>query len=134
MYLDEIVVTYGSNESAPNIANYIMINDTSNQCKTKLDIAIDKLNSLSVTEKDLFNSSSDYVISTARNRLEAWARSENKVLTYNGGVYVANVNNIDRYINNVDTNISLLVHLVLSAIGSVTFSIFLILRKKKRRQ
>lgn len=134
MYLDEIVVTYGSNESALNIANYIMINDTSNQCKTKLDIAIDKLNSLSVTEKDLFNSSSDYVISTARNRLEAWARSENKVLTYNGGVYVTNVNNIDRYINNVDTNISLLVHLVLSAIGSITFSIFLILRKKKRRQ
>lgn len=74
MYLDEIVVTYGSNESALNIANYIMINDTSNQCKTKLTIAIDKLNSLSVAEKDLFNSSSDYVISTARNRLEAWAR------------------------------------------------------------
>ncbi len=134
MYLDEIVVTYGSNESALNIANYIMINDTSNQCKAKLDIAIDKLNSLSVTEKDLFNSSSDYVISTARNRLEAWARSENKVLTYNGGVYVANVNNIDRYINNVDTNISLLVHLVLFAIGSITFSTCLILRKKKRRQ
>lgn len=134
MYLDEIVVTYGSDESALNIANYIMINDTSNQCKTKLAIAIDKLNSLSVTEKDLFNSSSDYVISTARNRLEAWARSENKVLTYNKGVYVANVNNIDRYINNVDINISLLVHLLVFSFGSVTFSTCLILRKKKRER
>lgn len=134
MYLDEIVVTYGSNESALNIANYIMINDTTNQCKTKLGIAIDKLNSLSATEKDLFNSSSDYVISTARNRLEAWARSEGKVLTYNEGLYVANVNNIDRYINNVDTNISLLVHLLVFSIGSVTFSTCLILRKKKKER
>lgn len=134
MYLDEIVVTYGSNESALNIANYIMINDTVNQCKTKLGIAIDKLNSLSVIEKDLFNSSSDYVISTARNRLEAWARSENKVLTYNEGVYAANANNIDRFINNIDTNISLLVHLLVFSIGSVTFSTCLILRKKKKER
>lgn len=131
MYLDEIIVTYGSNESALNIANYIMINDTVNQCKTKLGIAIDKLNSLSVIEKDLFNSSSDYVISTSRNRLEAWARSEGRVLTYNEGVYAANANNIDRFINNTDSNISLLVHLLVFSIGSVTFSTCLILRKKK---
>ena len=134
MYLDEIIVTYGSNESALNIANYIMINDTVNQCKTKLGIAIDKLNSLSVIEKDLFNSSSDYVISTARNRLEAWARSEGKVLTYNEGVYAANANNIDRFINNADSNISLLVHLLVFSIGSVIFSICLILRKKKKER
>lgn len=134
MYLDEIVVTYGSNESAFNIANYIMINDTVNQCKTKLGIAIDKLNSLSATEKDLFNSSTNYVISTARNRLEAWARSEGRVLTYNKGLYAANANNIDRYINNVDINISLLVHLLVFSIGSVTFSTCLILRKKKKER
>lgn len=134
MYLDEIVVTYGSNEFALNIANYIMINDTTNQCKTKLGIAIEKLNSLSATEKDLFNSSTGYVISTARNRLEAWARSEGKVLTYNEGVYVANVNNIDRFINNTDSNISLLVHLLVFSIGSVTFSTCLILRKKKKER
>ena len=134
MYLDEIVVTYGSNESALNIANYIMINDTTNQCKTKLGIAIDKLNSLSATEKDLFNSSTNYVISTARNRLEAWARSEGRVLTYNKGLYAANANNIDRYINNVDINISLLVHLLVFSIGSVTFSTCLILRKKKKER
>ena len=134
MYLDEIIVTYGSNESALNIANYIMINDTTNQYKTKLGIAIDKLNSLSIIEKDSFNSSSDYVISTARNRLEAWARSEGKVLTYNEGVYAANANNIDRYINNIDTNISLLVHILVFSIGSVTFSTCLILRKKKKER
>ena len=134
MYLDEIVVTYGSNESALNIANYIMINDTTNQCKTKLGIAIENLNSLSATEKDLFNSSSDYVISTARNRLEAWARSEGKELTYNEGVYAANANNIDRYINNADSNISLLVHLLVFSIGSVAFSTCLILRKKKKER
>ncbi len=134
MYLDEIVVTYGSNESSLNIANYIMINDTANQCKSKLGKAIEKLNSLSNVEKDLFNSSSDYVISTARNRLEAWARSENKVLTYNEGVYAANANNIDRFINNADSNISLLVHLLVFSIGGVTFSICLILRKKKKER
>lgn len=133
MYLDEIVVTYGSNESSLNIANYIMINDTANQCKSKLGKAIEKLNSLSNVEKDLFNSSSDYVISTARNRLEAWARSEGKVLTYNEGVYAANANNIDRFINNADSNISLLVHLLVFSIGSVIFSICLILRKKKKK-
>ena len=134
MYLDEIVVTYGSNESALNIANYIMINDTVNQCRAKLGIVIDKLNSLSAIEKDLFNSSTNYVISTARNRLEAWARSEGKVLTYNEGVYAANANNIGRYINNIDTNISLLIHLLVFSIGSVTFSTCFILRKKKKER
>lgn len=134
MYLDEIIVTYGSNESSLNIANYIMINDTVNQCKTKLGIAIDKLNSLSATEKDLFNSSTNYVISTARNRLEAWTRNEGRVLTYNEGLYAANVNNIDRFISNADANISLLIHLLVFSIGSVTFSTCFILRKKKKER
>ncbi|MDD7715797.1 MAG: hypothetical protein PUJ84_07875, partial [Mollicutes bacterium] len=102
--------------------------------KTKLGITIEKLNSLSAIEKDLFNSSTNYVISTARNRLEAWARSEGKVLTYNEGVYAANANNIDRYINNAASNISLLVHLLVFSIGSVAFSSCLILRKKKKER
>ena len=57
-----------------------------------------------------------------------------KVLTYNEGLYAANANNIDRYINNIDTNISLLVHLLVFSIGSVAFSTCLILRKKKKER
>ena len=42
MYLTEIVVTYGTLETAENVSNFIMINDTANQCTTKLNQAINE--------------------------------------------------------------------------------------------
>lgn len=87
LYLDEVSFVYGGQETAKNVSNYIMYEDTTNQCLTKLDVAIDKLNNLSQTEKDLFWTSSDYVIATARNRLTKWAIHEHLVLSYSNGEF-----------------------------------------------
>lgn len=76
-------------KSASNVANYIMYEDNANQCTSKLDLAISYLNELSSDEKNTFSISTDYVISTARNRLEAWARHEGKTLSFVDNAFVA---------------------------------------------
>lgn len=76
-------------KSASNVANFIMYEDNANQCMSKLDLAISHLNELSSDEKNTFSISTDYVISTARNRLEAWARHEGKTLSFIDNAFVA---------------------------------------------
>lgn len=76
-------------KSASNVANYIMYEDNANQCTSKLDLAISYLNELSSDEKNTFSTSTDYVISTARNRLEAWARHEGKTFSFVDNAFVA---------------------------------------------
>ena len=76
-------------KSASNVANYIMYEDNANQCTSKLDLAISYLNELSSDEKNAFSTSTDYVISTARNRLEAWARHEGKTFSFVDNAFVA---------------------------------------------
>ena len=76
-------------KSASNVANYIMYEDNANQCTSKLDLAISYLNELSSDEKNTFSISTDYVFSTARNRLEAWARHEGKTLSFIDNPFVA---------------------------------------------
>ena len=79
----------GTLKSVSNVANFIMYEDNTNQCTSKLDLAISYLNELSSDEKNAFSTSTDYVISTARNRLEAWARHEGKTFSFVDNAFVA---------------------------------------------
>lgn len=79
----------GTLKSVSNVANFIMYEDNANQCTSKLDLAISYLNELSSDEKNAFSTSTDYVISTARNRLEAWARHEGKTFSFVDNAFVA---------------------------------------------
>ena len=89
IYLTSISITYdGGSETANNVANYIMFEDTNNQCTTKLNTAIGYLNGASSAEKSTFQTSTDYVISTARIRLEAWAANQGKTINYSGSSIV----------------------------------------------
>ncbi|MFA6660744.1 MAG: Ig-like domain-containing protein, partial [Bacilli bacterium] len=92
--ISSISFTLSGQDNAVNVANYVMFEDTTNQCTTKLDLAIDKLNSMSEADKSTFWTSSDYVIATARERLLAWAAHEGAELTYSGGEFQINTSNL----------------------------------------
>lgn len=85
--IQSISYTLSGQDNALNVSNYIMYEDSNNQCLTKLDIAVSKLNTMSMSEKNIFLTSEDYVIATARERLEAWARHEGQVLTLSGEMF-----------------------------------------------
>ena len=93
-YISSIEITYsGSAETPANVANYIMYTDTSGQCTSKYSVAKGYFNNLSSSDKTTFMTSSDYVIATARERLQAWAAYHGESITLSGGSYVIGSNN-----------------------------------------
>ena len=125
-----ISFTLAGQDNVNNVSNYIMFEDTINQCNTKLDIAIDKLNSMSSTDKNTFSTSSDYVIATARERIEAWARNQGVELKYENSnfTYSAKSNLINNFINSYSFNSNIVYSLALISISFIG----LILIKKYR--
>lgn len=85
LYLDEIVINYCADAKA--LSNFLMYEDTNNQCLTKLDDAIDMFNKLSSSDRESFMTSDEYVIETARERFEAWLVHEEKEISYSAGDY-----------------------------------------------
>ena len=127
--ISSISYTLAGNDNASNVANYVMYEDTNNQCTTKLSEAIDKLNTMSETEKNSFWTSNSYVVSTARERLLAWATHEGKELTYSDGVFqISNSRNISSISD--QTNNSLLI-MVISIFGLTAVGGFFFLKRKK---
>lgn len=127
-YCANLTIVAGTLETPTNIANYIMYEDTNNQCTTKLGIAITYLGDLSSSDRTTFSGSSDYVISTARTRLNAWAASQNKTIDYEhatmsnrSGISLSNVNNNSSAITLI---------IIISLVGTTTIGIFFYLRKK----
>lgn len=117
-------------KSVSNVANYIMYEDNANQCTSKLDLAISYLNELSSDEKNTFSISTDYVISTARNRLEAWARHEGKTLSFVDNAFVASsLRNQPSF--NKNNEVILIAILGLTTVLAVATGIVLLKRKKE---
>ncbi|MCR5308925.1 MAG: endonuclease [Bacilli bacterium] len=90
IYLTSIEIAYkGTGEdTAINVANYIMHSDEEGQCQTKFEEAKLYFEHLSKAERTTFMTSNDYVISSARERLEAWATYLGKSISYEDGDYV----------------------------------------------
>lgn len=136
VYVSKIEITYGAEGETPtNVANFIMFEDTEGQCEGengKLNQAIAKLNKLSDEDKEIFDTDTGYVISSARERINAWAKHEGKVLELIDGDFVLNsvVNDLD--INNAENDSSLIFILVTSI--AFTTSIVVLLIIKRRRQ
>lgn len=117
-------------KSASNVANFIMYEDNANQCTSKLDLAISYLNELSSDEKNAFSTSTDYVISTARNRLEAWARHEGKTLSFVDNAFVASsLRNQPSF--NKNNEVIVIAILGLATVLAVATGIVLLKRKKE---
>ena len=129
-YLTSVAITYGSSESAKNIANYIMYADTNGQCTTKLSTAVGYIKNLSTDEKATFQTSSDYVISTARTRLEAWATSQGKVINYSTGTLSNAVNSSINFVSK-ENNSKIIMVIILATVGMSTIGACLFIRRKR---
>ena len=127
-YCASLTIVAGTLETPSNIANFIMYEDTNNQCTTKLGTAITYLGKLSSSDRTTFSGSSDYVISTARTRLNAWAASQGKTIDYEhatmsnrSGISLLNANNNSSAITLI---------IIISLVGTTSIGIFFYLRKK----
>jgi len=131
-YCASLTIEYGGGDSAINLANYIMYEDTTNQCVSKLPTAIGYLAGLSSTERTTFSSSNDYVISTARTRLEAWASSQGKSVNYSTGE-LANKANVLTVVNKKQTN-NVIIVVLCTALGAGLVTTYGFLRRKKSEE
>ena len=104
-----------SGETPVNLSNYIMFEDENNQCNSKLNIALGYFQNLSSADKNTFKTSNDYVISTARTRLEAWAASKGKTIDYSNGS-LSPVNELVSFASH-ETNNTIIVLVLLSLVG-----------------
>ena len=135
MYLSSITISYLGQDNATNVSNYIMYEDTDGQCTTKLDNAIKKLNTMSNSDKSSFQTSDNYVISTARERLNAWATHESKTISYSENIYklVNNAKVINPIINNVEADSSINIIIIFSIISLTAVGGFVYYRQKKTK-
>lgn len=132
MYLDSISIIYAY-ESAENVANYIMFEDTENQCVSKFEIATNYFNDMSVSERTTFMTSNDYVIKTARERLEAWATNQGKSIKYIDNDYQI-ANGLYLYTDLViasKENEPIILVLVISLLTFISFGTYAYIRKNK---
>ena len=105
-----------------------MFEDTNNQCTTKLSKAVEYLGELSSSDLTTFANSNDYVISTARTRLNAWAASQGKTIDYTNAT-MSNRSGVSLLDNNGNNNAITLI-IIISLVGTTSIGIFFYLRKK----
>ena len=131
VYLSSITINYGSEDTAVNVSNYIMYTDTTNQCKTKYSVAKGYFQGLSTAERATFMTSDDYVISTARERLEAWARYHGESISLSNGDYVVSkVSVLNPFINSTSNN-TLVIIIIVSAISVSIIGAYFFVRRRK---
>ena len=129
--INSITVSLKANESPANVANYIMYEDTDNQCVSKLNTAMLYLSNLSSSDRLTFRDSEDYVISTARERLEAWARNQGKTINYVSGTLVSSRVDALSILGNEGNVIAIIVITSISAISVI--GVTLMIRKRKEK-
>lgn len=133
IYISKIEFTYGSEDSALNVANYIMYEDTVGQCNTKTTVAKGYFEGLSKSERTLFMESDEYVVSKGRERLLAWLRNQGMDIELSNNDYVVNSNRAIN-INSVEiVNNSLIIVISVSIFASSILIGTLLIKRKKHR-
>ena len=136
MTTSQIEVSIKADEYAGNVANYIMFEDTENQCTSKFSTAIGYFENMPKSGRVTFMTSNDYVIATARERLQAWANHLGKEIVYQNNDYVVSdrQNKVLQYIFETknETSTFIIIISVLS-ISSVCGFIFIKRRKQESK-
>ena len=134
-----VEITLAASETAINVANYIMFEDTNGQCqdvgntKGKFSIASTYFENMSKEERNTFMNSDDYVIENARTRFVAWATHLGKSIDYVDGDYVVNSNQAS-FKNIAEDSDEVAAITIVVALFSVTmFGVILLIKKKKMR-
>ena len=128
-YLTEIKIFYRS--SAENFSNFVMFEDTANQCLTKTDEAITIFNELNVDERERFMDSDAYVITAARERFNAWLIHQGKEIVFDAGEYVVHTSSsrVQTLEKNDDKTIVNLV--VISSLTAIALTALFVIKKRK---
>ena len=119
------------NETPENVANYIMFEDTENQCNSKFANAKVYFERMTSSGRTTFMTSNDYVIEKARERLQAWATYLGKEITYVNGDYVVSDSRRTTQLIGEKNNTALI--LVLATAFSVSSAVTCILIKRKKQ-
>ena len=131
-YISSIEIVYDGGETAISLSNFLMYNDTENQCLENFDDAKEYFKALSSAERLKFMTSDDYVISCARERLEAWATHLGKTISNENGDYVIKNTSVNRTImeeiNRDDSAITLI--FVISLVASLGGALYIYKRRK----
>ena len=131
--ITSFTVTLKAGETPENVANYVMYEDTNNQCTTKFDTAKGYFENLSPSGRETFMTSNDYVIATGRERLQAWAKHEGKqIVSQNGDYVITGASRISML--SINENNSLIA--VVITIASISFAgvLGLYILKKRKEQ
>ena len=128
--ITSITVTLKGYETAENVANYVMYEDTNNQCTTKFDVAQTYFENMPSSERATFMTSNDYVIATGRERLQAWAKHEGKSIVSQNGDYVITTASRISILGNNSDNAAIIVILIAS-ISFASAAILFIIKKRK---
>ena len=133
--ITKVNVTTKSLQTPLNVANYIMYADTNNQCTTKFENAVSYFQALESSGRTTFMNSNDYVISTARERFQAWARHLGKQITYSDNDYVVSdaQNSALLFDNIASTERNTIMVITLIALTSVSaLGAFIFVKRKKQ--
>ena len=134
LYLSEIVITYKAEDEPTNVANYIMYEDTNGQCNSKFSVAKEYFENLSKENRNVFMTSNDYVITSARNRLVAWASYLGKSINYANDDYViVSAKNMSLVINQINNDNSIINMLIISFLATTaTISVYFLIKRKEQ--
>ena len=127
--ISSISVTLKASETPENVSNYIMYEDTTNQCVSKLETAMGYFGNLTASGKSTFASSNDYVIKSARERLEAWAANQGKTINYSTGELTNKAGVVQFGVGQDSSSTTIIV--IVSAMSIVSLSVLLIIKKKR---
>ena len=127
--ISSISVTIKASETAENVSNYIMYEDTNNQCVSKLSIAMNYFSNLTSSGKSTFASSDDYVIKSARERLEAWAANQGKTINYSTGELINKSGAIQFGVGQENSSTTIII--IVSAMSIASLSVLLVIKKKR---
>ena len=117
-------------DNALNLSNFIMYEDTVGQCTTKTDSAISIFNNMTSDERSTFMTSDDFVISTARDRLDKWLINQGKEISISNGDYVVTTKNSVASYSQENNHIYLII--AISGVISISILGFYFLLKKKK--
>lgn len=137
--IERIDITLAGEETAENVANFIMYEDVDGQCVDKLDTAIGLFNNMSKSERAAFMTAteqSNYVLYKAHERLDAWLLNQGKTISYDNeseDYVVSPLNNMLMQTGTISEDVLFTV-LLISVLSMSTFACYIIIKKKKQEQ
>jgi len=139
MYLESITFFYGGDETPTNIANYIMYEDRDGQCADvgttngKFSIACDYFGALTKQGRATFMESTEYVISTARERFIKWAAYHGKTIKASGDDYIITPSIQNQILMDITSNSPSIIVIVASIICLSALGGYIFIRKRKEQ-